>query len=91
MISATQSYAKLGLLICVDEEGGPVARLMDQLGTTKISAMYTYKDDGADTARENAATIGRDILSYGFNTDFAPVADVSLHSVPLPVGKNCHW
>ncbi len=90
MIAATQSYSKLGLLICVDEEGGPVARLMDKLGTTKISAMYTYKDDGADTARENAATIGRDLLSYGFNTDFAPVADVWSNPNNTVIGKRAY-
>ncbi len=90
MISATQSYSKLGLLICVDEEGGPVARLMDKLGTTQLSAMYTYKDDGTDTAQGNAATIGRDILSYGFNTDFAPVADVWSNPNNTVIGRRAY-
>ncbi len=76
MISNTQSYSELGLLIAVDEEGGVVNRLMNTLGTTHFDSMYFYKDDGAQTAHDNAQTIGSDIASYGFNTDFAPVADV---------------
>lgn len=90
MISASKSYAEYGLLIAVDEEGGPVARLMDKLDTTRISAMYTYKDDGADTARENAATIAADIASFGFNTDFAPVADVWSNASNTVIGKRAY-
>ncbi len=76
MIANTQSYSELGLLIAVDEEGGTVNRLMRTLGTTYIDSMYTYKDDGVQTARENAQTIAADLAAYGFNVDFAPVADV---------------
>jgi beta-N-acetylhexosaminidase len=76
MITNTQSYSKLGLLIAVDEEGGVVNRLMSTLGTTHFDSMYNYRNDGTETAHDNAQTIGSDIAAYGFNTDFAPVADV---------------
>jgi beta-N-acetylhexosaminidase len=76
MIANTQSYSKLGLLIAVDEEGGVVNRLMSTLGTTHFDSMYNYRNDGTETAHDNAQTIGSDIAAYGFNTDFAPVADV---------------
>ena len=76
MISNTQSYSKLPLFISADEEGGNVGRLMYKLGTTWINPMYSYKDQGADTAYSNAKTIGTDMVSCLFNTDFAPVADV---------------
>jgi beta-N-acetylhexosaminidase len=76
MIANTQSYSKLGLLIAVDEEGGVVNRLMSTLGTTHFDSMYNYRNDGTETAHDNAQTIGSDIATYGFNTDFAPVADV---------------
>ena len=42
----------------------------------KSSSMFSYKDDGAATAYENAKTIATDIHALGFNVDFAPVADV---------------
>lgn len=76
MISNTQSYSKLPLFISADEEGGNVGRLMYKLGTTWVNSMYSYKDEGADTAYANAKTIGTDMVSCLFNTDFAPVADV---------------
>ena len=76
MISNTQSYSKLPLFISADEEGGNVGRLMYKLGTTWVNSMYSYKDQGADTAYANAKTIGTDMVSCLFNTDFAPVADV---------------
>lgn len=76
MITNTQSYSKLPLFISADEEGGNVGRLMYKLGTTWVNSMYSYKDEGADTAYSNAMTIGTDMVSCLFNTDFAPVADV---------------
>ena len=76
MITNTQSYSKLPLFISADEEGGNVGRLMYKLGTTWVNYMYSYKDEGADTAYSNAKTIGTDMVSCLFNTDFAPVADV---------------
>lgn len=76
MITNTQSYSKLPLFISADEEGGNVGRLMYKLGTTWVNSMYSYKDEGADTAYSNAKTIGTDMVSCLFNTDFAPVADV---------------
>lgn len=76
MIENTQSYSKLPLFISADEEGGNVGRLMYKLGTTWVNSMFSYKDQGTDTAYANAKTIGTDMVSCLFNTDFAPVADV---------------
>lgn len=76
MLTATQSYSKIPLLLTCDEEGGRVARLMDTVGTTRVNAMLDYKDDGPETAHANALTIARDMSALGFNMDLAPVADV---------------
>lgn len=76
MISNIQSYSNIDLFIAIDEEGGVVNRIMTALDTTYINSMYTYKDDGYDTAYNNALTIASDMAELGFNLDFAPVADV---------------
>lgn len=77
MISDTQSYCKLPLLIGVDEEGGRVARVSGKLGTTAFDPMATYGAAGdTEAVRQVGATIARDISTFGFNVDFAPVADV---------------
>ena len=76
MIDNSQKYSSIGLFVATDEEGGVVNRLMDTVGTTYIGSMYYYKDDGDETAYENAYTIANDMSALGFNLDFAPVADV---------------
>ena len=70
------SRAAPGAILAVDEEGGRVGRLMYSVGTTKLQSMYSYKDEGTKTAYKNAWILAQDLQSFGFNTDFAPVADV---------------
>ncbi len=79
MISNTISYSKYPLFIGVDEEGGTVTRLAGStLGIEDIGDMATIGATG-DTTQAQAAgeTIGAYLAEYGFNVDFAPVADVS--------------
>ena len=67
----------VGLWIAVDEEGGTVARVADNLGTTSYSDMSVYgqKADVSEIYMVGAG-IADDIAEFGFNLDFAPVADV---------------
>ena len=90
MIENTQSYSKIPLIISADEEGGNVGRLMYKLGTTFIHSMYSYKDMGEDTAYQNALTIGTDMVSCLFNTDFAPVADVWTNPANTVIGDRAY-
>ncbi len=81
MIDNIQSYSRdrsgLGLFIGVDEEGGSVARLADSLGTTQFEDMSVYGAEGdPQKAYEIGATLAADLKEFGFNVDFAPVADV---------------
>ena len=76
MIQGMQSYSNIPLFIASDEEGGRVARVMETLHPYSLDAMLTYKDMGKDKAYENATLIAESIKKYGFNTAFAPVADV---------------
>lgn len=90
MIENTQSYSKIPLIVSADEEGGNVGRLMYKLGTTFIHSMYSYKDMGEDTAYQNALTIGTDMVSCLFNTDFAPVADVWTNPANTVIGDRAY-
>lgn len=76
LIANSQGFSRIPLFIAVDEEGGDVARVAEKLGTTAFDPMYSYKEQGPLTARENAKTIATDLKALGFNLDFAPVADV---------------
>ena len=90
MIGNTQSYSKIPLIISADEEGGNVGRLMYKLGTTFIHSMYSYKDEGPETAYQNALTIGRDMTSCLFNTDYAPVTDVWTNPANTVIGDRAY-
>lgn len=71
-----QNMSEIPLILTCDEEGGRVNRLMKTVGTTWVGPMLDYKDLGSETAYANAQTIASDLISCGFNTDLAPVADV---------------
>ena len=90
MIDNSQKYSSIGLFVATDEEGGVVNRLMDTVGTTYIGSMYYYKDDGDETAYENAYTIANDMLALGFNLDFAPVADVWSNPDNTVIGERAY-
>lgn len=83
MLSNMQQIARertgLPVFLCVDEEGGSVARIAgnDAFGVTDVGNM---SDIGASGDVQNAynagSTIGSYLAALGFNVDFAPVADV---------------
>lgn len=82
MIKNTKSFAKevckLPLFIAVDEEGGTVARLGNSEGIN-VPDVGNMADIGKgkdiNKAYETGCTIGDYLSDYGFNLDFAPVAD----------------
>lgn len=91
LTSAIASSSGISPFIGVDEEGGAVARLAYTLGvTTDLKPMFTYRSEGEDGARANALTIGSDIKSFGFNQDFAPVADVWTNKDNTVIGKRAY-
>lgn len=91
MLANIQSYSMAltgrGLFLSVDEEGGTVARVADNLGTTAFEDMRTYGDagDGAK-AYEIGTTLASELKEIGFNVDFAPVADVLTNQENTVIG-----
>ncbi len=90
MIAGAQSFSKLGLLIAADQEGGRVSRLSAALGLPSPGPMYSYRDAGADTARENARAMAEEMAALGFNLDFAPVADVWTDPANTVIGDRAY-
>lgn len=69
----------LPAFLCVDEEGGSVARIAgnNTFGVTDVGAMGDIGATGDSQNAYNAGTvIGGYLSELGFNVDFAPVADV---------------
>ena len=91
LLADTQALAKdaglPGFFLAVDEEGGNVARCASRLGTTKFPPMMELASEG-DPQLIYAAyqTIAKDISQFGFNVNFAPVADLPLAGLGSEIG-----
>ena len=93
LLKNLQKQSEIALFLAVDEEGGKVSRVLSNLGNREggtIDPMYEYKDDGTDTAFENARELGSNLAYYGFNLDFAPVADVWSNPKNTVIGKRAY-
>ncbi len=90
LLTGVQTMSKIPLILTCDEEGGRVNRLMSTVGTTRVGPMLQYKDQGTETAFENAKTIATDLVSCGFNTDLAPVADVWSNPANKVIGDRAY-
>lgn len=66
---------KAPLLISVDEEGGRVSRMPDQLKDMP-SSLSIGKTGKRGYAYDAGAMLAEEIKAFGFNTDFAPVLDI---------------
>ena len=90
LIRDFQRSAGNSLLVAVDEEGGPVARLanssaFDLPKFPSASAIGTTGDP--EQARTMGRTIGGYLKHYGFNLDLAPVADVNSNPLNPVIGR----
>ncbi|WP_240420549.1 beta-N-acetylhexosaminidase [Paenibacillus periandrae] len=73
--STNESVTGIPLLLSVDEEGGRVSRLPDELKKLPTNAAIGKINNG-EFSREIGAVLGKELKSFGLNTDFAPVLDV---------------
>lgn len=94
-VAAMQQASSLPLFMGVDEEGGSVSRLANSpaFRTEEGYVLPQFKsmaeigasgDTGA--ARTVGFTIGCYLLEYGFNLDFAPVADTNTNPDNVVIG-----
>ena len=88
MLANTTSMSKYPIFLAVDEEGGSVARVGDALKLDKISDMSEIGASGdANEVNTSYQIIGTYLCKYGFNLDFAPVADVLTNADNKSIGK----
>lgn len=76
-------------LLCVDEEGGRVARIAnnDAFGLERFESMTALASGGStQTVYDAAHYIGTYVREYGFDVDFAPVSDVSTNPDNIVIG-----
>ena len=76
-------------LLCIDEEGGRVARIAnnENFAVEKFESMGAIGATGdPQNAYYCANTIGTYLRRYGFDIDFAPVADVNTNPENIVIG-----
>lgn len=72
-------------LVCVDQEGGRVARLrFRELGVPPMLALGAADDDAL--AERAGAALADDLRAVGANVDFAPVLDLALEPRSTVIG-----
>ena len=91
IIDFTQFLHNLGNypLLCIDEEGGRVARIANnsQFNVTKYTSMAAVGATGDPKNGYDAGNnIGGYLAIYGFDVDFAPVSDVNTNPDNVVIG-----
>ncbi|KXI30057.1 glycoside hydrolase family 3 N-terminal domain-containing protein [Paraglaciecola hydrolytica] len=83
---ALQQAAQRGghspLFIAIDQEGGRVVRIPQNLATSFAGNMAigaTYKQYGTKYAQQSGEIFAKELLALGFNVNFAPTVDVNVN------------
>jgi beta-N-acetylhexosaminidase len=82
MQQAAQHGGHAPLFIAIDQEGGRVVRIPQNLATSFAGNMAigaTYAQHGDYFARLSGQIIAKELLSLGFNLNFAPAVDVNVN------------
>lgn len=77
MLANTRSWSKYPIFLAVDEEGGQVSRVAENGLAENVGNMADIGASGdTEQARAAGTAIGTYLTGFGFNLNFAPVADV---------------
>ena len=76
-------------LLCIDEEGGRVSRIAGNSAfpVPVFESMAAVAEGGETAAFDAGRDIGRYLRRYGFDIDFAPVADVNTNPQNIVIGR----
>lgn len=89
LMSDVNATSTIPLIWSIDQEGGRVQRLTENnVGATTIPYMYYLGRTGnVNLAYDTGSIIGEELRVFGFNMDFAPVADVWSNSGNTVIGQ----
>lgn len=88
--SAFQNSSDIGMFIGIDEEGGIVSRIASNpaFDVPQYESMQNIGETGdVEIALKAGFAIGSYLEEYGFNLDFAPVADTNTNPENIVIGK----
>jgi len=76
LLKTKNSQNKTPLFISVDEEGGRVSRMPNEIENIPSNGFIGKKNDG-NLSYNIGKIIGEELKNFGFNMDFAPVLDIN--------------
>ena len=79
LTSSLKSFAKKSLLICVDQEGGRVARLKPAYGFDATPSAKVVSEMDGYMSKHVYNSLANTLSSSGINCNFAPVLDLALN------------
>ncbi|GAB5409495.1 MAG: glycoside hydrolase family 3 protein [Balneolaceae bacterium] len=86
--SSLVAYSSNPPFIAIDQEGGQISRLKENIGFPKtVSAQYLGSIDNEDSTRHYARNIAQEFMVVGVNTNFAPVVDINTNPNNPVIGK----
>ena len=74
-----QSISSHPLMICIDQEGGKVARLREQKGFKETESAKTIASFSDSEAKEAYESLSLQLSQLGINCDFAPLVDLGIN------------
>lgn len=85
-LKTSNSQNKIPLFISVDEEGGAVSRLPDEIKKLP-TARSIGRTGNSDLALEVGKTLGETVKALGYNMNFAPVLDIDSNPLNPVIGN----
>ena len=89
-IDTMQKQSAIPLFVGVDEEGGSVSRIANSsnFDVPKFDSMQKIGETGnTENAKKVGSVIGLYLKQYGFNLNFAPVADTNTNPENIIIGN----
>ncbi len=89
MLANTKMYSKYPIFLAVDEEGGEVSRVAESsIAVDNVGPMAEIGASGdTQKAYDAGNAMGAYLARFGFNLDFAPVADVLTNADNSVIGN----
>ena len=84
--SGLKDMCEIPPVMAIDEEGGRIARIANSKGFTVRKYPSTEAIAKSGHVRETASYIASYIKDYGFNLNFAPVADINTNPDNIVIG-----
>ncbi len=79
LTSTLQNISTNPLMICIDQEGGKVARLKEQKGFGKTQTAKTIASLSTSEAKTAYDSLANELQQLGINCNFAPLVDLGIN------------